>query len=445
MIRFNITNIKNIHNNRQQKLLQLIRLLKMIKYTRFNNNNKKSKSYDIRQNLLNYKKQILEMRSHYIDIFIENKKKEMESIREIMNININIEINTNENDVIEKIEKTEKLEKTETKQKKKFIKKTAESHTTNKLVQQITEKTVKEITGKLLDEDFLNDTINEIVEKVVQENGSSSLLDEKVIQKIVKHKIQQENEIKENYTYEAIVLQESKEKIKKQKTLSELENVTAKILVVIACHTNNNIRFNSIASIMKCLEEVDNIDIIIVNSANTHLSKFVQNAFKNKYFKYLEMNNDNYFGFTKWHYGVKSVDITKYKFTTFINDSILVHYSLKHFFDYTRLTDVDLYGYNNSTQIHHHYQTYLFSIKNSNLQQFIKMINDNKTLIKTYFDAVTHYELKLLDYYPNRDCFLKIAYLPSQKGNNIFFNNDFLYVKLRDSGLLPFTKLKRIS
>jgi hypothetical protein len=106
---------------------------------------------------------------------------------------------------------------------------------------------------------------------------------------------------------------------------------------------------------------------------------------------------------------------------------------------------VDLYGYNNSTQINHHYQTYLFSIRNSNLQHFIKMINDNKNLIKTYMDAVTYYELRLVDYYPNRDCFLKIAYFPSQKGNNIFFNNDFLYIKLRDSGLLPFTKLKRIS
>ena len=432
MLRLNVRNTTKI-NSRQQNLLYLVKLLKMVKLAKFNNYNKKSNSYNIEKIAVNYNKQMLEMRSHYIDIFIENKKKEIENVRELMNINIKVE-----NVDLEK--EKEKVKVKEIEKKKMFIKKPAESLKNKSLVKIVTEQTLKEITGELVEEDFLNSTVDQIVKKVIEENDNIKLVDENVIHKLVKNKIQEESQINENSSYK-----QDETKLIKKKTLNELENITAKILVVIACHTNSNMRFNAISSIMKYLEEVDNIDIIVVNSANTHLSKFVQNAFKNKIFKYLEINNDNYYVFSKWQYGVKSVDITKYKFTTFINDSILVHYSLKHFFDYTRLADVDLYGYNNSTQINHHYQTYLFSIKNSNLQQFIKMINNNKSSIKTYFDAVSQYELKLLDYYPNRDCFLKIAYLPSQKGNNIFFNNDFLYIKLRDSGLLPFTKLKRIS
>jgi hypothetical protein len=408
---------------RQQKLLQLIRLLKNIKLSRMININKNVFSkYNVWKNLKNRKSNLLTLRGHYIDVFIENKKKEIDGIRKIMNPINNSKLTDDKN----------MENKTPIKKKLSLDKQTFVKH--------ITEETVKGITNQVVDKDFLYDAVDEIVENVIEENGNN--LNELEIIKLVKEKIQQEDQspkIKNQYPTNLVVSWD----IKKPK-ISLVEN-SGKILVIIACHTNNNLRFNAITSIMKYLEEVENIDIVIVNSANTHLSKFVQNAFKSKYFKYLEINNDNYYGFSKWLYGIKNINTDKYKFVTFINDSVLVHANLKHFFDYTRLSDVDLYGYNNSTQICYHYQTYLFSIKTSNLQPFIKMINENKNLVKTYLDAVTHFELKLLDYYPNRDCFLKIAYLPSQKGNNIFFNNDFLYTKLRDSGLLPFTKLKRIS
>lgn len=245
---------------------------------------------------------------------------------------------------------------------------------------------------------------------------------------------------------------DQKERIEKEKSTEEqlknkiiLNSSQDRILVIISCHTENQMRFTAILLIMKYLAEIDNIDVVVVNTKNTPLSGMVKSIFKSKYLNYYEIDNDQYYGFSKWYFGLISTDYKQYKFVTFINDSILIHNSIKHFFDYTRFKDVDLYGFNDSSQIKPHYQSYIFSVKTSAIHNFIRMFHENKSKVHSYMDAVYYYELQLFNYFTNRDCFLKIANFPSQVGKNIFFNNDFLYVKLRDSGLFPFTKLKRIS
>jgi len=217
-----------------------------------------------------------------------------------------------------------------------------------------------------------------------------------------------------------------------------------RILVIIACHTSNIYRFNALKSILNYLDVVEDIDIVIVNSTNLAFSSIVKQFFKKKYTKYYEMPNDNFYGFSKWYYGLLQCNYMNYKFTTFINDSVMTHSNIKHFFDYTRVKNVEFFAYNDSTEISPHYQTYLFSIKNTSIQNFFKLFNDNKLFIKTYGDVIRYYEMKMFDYFPNHDCFLKIANFPSQIGKNIFFTNDFLYKPLLRSGILPFTKLKRM-
>lgn len=218
-----------------------------------------------------------------------------------------------------------------------------------------------------------------------------------------------------------------------------------RILVIISCHTNNRLRLKSIQLIMHFLKEVENIDIIIVNSKGLPISGFVKEHYKNDYFKYYEINNDQYYGFSKWYYGLIQNDFMKYKFITFMNDSILINQSIKHFFDYTRYKNVDLYGYNDSSQLTHHYQSYFFSVKNTAIVHFLRLFEDNKRFVRSYNDAVHYLELRMFQYFSNRDCFLKIGHFPFNHSKNIFIQNDFLYFKLRQYGLLPFTKLKRIS
>ena len=234
-------------------------------------------------------------------------------------------------------------------------------------------------------------------------------------------------------------------KIEIQRVKNESQLLEDKILVIIACHTVGKLRWNSINSIMTFLHNVNNIDIVIVNSTNLPLSDSLKNIYSKKYMKYIEIPNDNYYGFSKWYQGLEQIDLDEYKFVTFINDSILIHNDIRHFFDYTRYKNVDLLGYNDSNETCYHYQSYLFSIKREYIDKFKTMFNDYKNLIHNYNDVVKYYELKMMEYFLSKDCFLKLTNMACLNDKNIFFNNDNVYLKLRKNGLLPFTKLKRLT
>jgi hypothetical protein len=106
--------------------------------------------------------------------------------------------------------------------------------------------------------------------------------------------------------------------------------------------------------------------------------------------------------------------------------------------------NVELYGYNDSTQISPHYQSYLFGVKREAVHKFIEHYESHKNLLTDYLSVVSNIELKLTTIFKTKDCFLKIGNLYYHKDKNIFFNNDELYIQLMKSRLLPFIKLKRI-
>jgi hypothetical protein len=106
--------------------------------------------------------------------------------------------------------------------------------------------------------------------------------------------------------------------------------------------------------------------------------------------------------------------------------------------------NVELYGYNSSTQQCFHYQSYLFSLRSDVIQKFIDIFNSKKENIKNQEDVINIFELNLTKYFNNNDCFLKIGNEFYNKCKNIFFNNDIFYNKLKYYKLLPFTKIKRI-
>jgi hypothetical protein len=105
--------------------------------------------------------------------------------------------------------------------------------------------------------------------------------------------------------------------------------------------------------------------------------------------------------------------------------------------------DVELYGYNDSSEKCYHYQSYLFALKNTAIPSFLENIG-NLPKIKTHLDLVTNAELMLTKWFPNNKCFLNIANIPSNNERNIFFHNDDLYTILKNNNLLPFSKLKRL-
>ena len=159
--------------------------------------------------------------------------------------------------------------------------------------------------------------------------------------------------------------------------------------------------------------------------------------------KYYETENNNSLDFGKWHWLLSQSDYSIYDYVVLTNDSFVIHSSINHYLNLISKYDVELYGYNDSSEKCYHFQSYLFALKNTAIPLFLENIA-NLPEIKTHLDLVTNAELMLTKWFPNNKCFLNIANIPSNNERNIFFHNDDLYTILKNNNLLPFSKLKRL-
>ena len=210
-----------------------------------------------------------------------------------------------------------------------------------------------------------------------------------------------------------------------------------KYLTIIACHTNSDFKYNNLINTIKHLS-FDCNDLVIINSTNLKNSSNLVNLCSEKNIKYIEINNDFTYDFGKWIYVLKNMDISIYDFVFFINDSFVIHYPIYHFYNLTSRRNVELFGYNDSTQNGYHYQSYLFSLNKNVIQQFINKIQSQN-------DVINHFELQMTKFFNTKDCFLKIGNEFYHKNKNIFFTNDYFQYYLFNNRLLPFTKVKRVT
>ena len=216
-----------------------------------------------------------------------------------------------------------------------------------------------------------------------------------------------------------------------------------RILTIIACHANTEIKYNTIMKNIKYLTFMNN-DIIIINSINEAYSNKLKESLQNKVKQFIEVPNNSHLDIGKWCHVLDNFNYTPYDFVVFTNDSFVIMGSIRHFFNKMIKTNVDLYGYNDSTQVRYHYQSYLFGVKKMAIPALIKLYVNKRPLLTCYDAVVENIELKFVDTFKSRDCFLKIGQLYSNKGRNIFFNSDSLYQKLIHTQLLPLVKLKRV-
>lgn len=216
-----------------------------------------------------------------------------------------------------------------------------------------------------------------------------------------------------------------------------------KTLTIVACHTDSVLKIKTINNNLKHLKFTNN-DIIIINSKNTKYGYALKNICDNMSIQYIEILNDSALDSGKWTHVLKHNTINPYRFVVFTNDSFVIKNSIYHFYNLMITKNVDLYGYNDSTQITYHYQSYLFGIKKESIHKFITHYESVRHLLTSYLSVVNNIELKLTSIFQSKDCFLKLGNFYNQKDKNIFFNNDSFYIKLMQSQLLPFVKLKRL-
>jgi hypothetical protein len=221
------------------------------------------------------------------------------------------------------------------------------------------------------------------------------------------------------------------------------DNNNKKFLVVMACHVSTKIKLETIRKNLRYYA-FNCIDIALVVSSNQTFNNEVADiCSKYRNVKYYETENKNTLDFGKWHWLLSQVDYNIYDYVVLTNDSFIIHSSINHYLNLISKYDVDLYGYNDSSEKCYHYQSYLFALKNTAIPSFLENIG-NLPEIKTHLDLVTNAELMLTKWVPNNKCFLNIANIPSNNERNIFFHNDDLYTILKNNNLLPFSKLKRL-
>jgi hypothetical protein len=215
-----------------------------------------------------------------------------------------------------------------------------------------------------------------------------------------------------------------------------------KYLVIMACHCNTELKLNKIRTNLKFFA-FQHTHKIVINSSNlSYGNKLSEICGRHNNTKYCEIPNSNYYDFGKWIHVLKNeVNFNDYDYIILTNDSFIIHSSINHFLNLTSKYNVELYGYNDSTQIRYHYQSYLFSLRKDAVQTFINKVTDPNLQIQNKEDVINNFEIKMTDWFSTKKCFLKIA---NGDGGNIFFTNDTLYFPLKKSGLLPFTKIQRI-
>ncbi len=214
-----------------------------------------------------------------------------------------------------------------------------------------------------------------------------------------------------------------------------------KLLIIIATHITDHNKFDTLKNNIQYFLQHD---VIIVNSANLPLQNDVQQFCQLFNIQYFEVENDIYLDFGKWNNVLSQIIYDSYDYVVFTNDSIYLTSSIDHFFNLMVTRNVELYGYNDSSEINYHYQSYLFGVKKTSIEKFKIFFQENKKYIHTVHDLIENTELKLANTFVSKDCFLHIIDFKSCQTINIHFRNDNLYKKLLLNNILPIIKLKRI-
>lgn len=215
-----------------------------------------------------------------------------------------------------------------------------------------------------------------------------------------------------------------------------------KILVLVACNTSSIFKKECIKHTLSYFKN-ECTDIVVANSINLPYNLEMKAHFNANNIKYYEVENYLSLDFGKWVYLLNNTNYTLYDLVIFINDSIILTHNINPFINLSIKHNGELYGYNDSYECNYHYQSYLFSIKPMAIYKFINMVNEKLHMITYVSDVIFYYEIKLISWFNNPDCFLKIGdpTLPS----NIHYTNPTLFKFIYNRKFFPIFKIKNFN
>ena len=225
----------------------------------------------------------------------------------------------------------------------------------------------------------------------------------------------------------------------------KVHNEKAKVLTIIACHSNSEDKYLSVINNFNYLKFPNN-DIIIINSVNENYSEQLKNEMQDKCKNFIEIPNDVYMDFGKWNYVCENYDISSYDFVVFTNDSFFITDSMYPFYNTMLEKNKNFYALTSSSEINKHFQSYLFGVTKIAVDRFKNFFKIKKGLIdEKPRSLILNIELNLSNYFLVKECYLELDKFPTNFQKNIFFHNDLLYSKLLQAKILPVIKLRRLN
>lgn len=226
------------------------------------------------------------------------------------------------------------------------------------------------------------------------------------------------------------------------------DGINSKVfLTIIACHTTDTTKVKVAINSIKKLEFPGN-KIVIVSSENALYNEQMAETVSKMYpdIEIYSIPNDSKSDIGKWMYYIKNEYVPNYDHVIFTNDSIYYNEPVYHFYRYMVHTNVELYGYNDSSQEDdYHYQSFLYGVQKNAIQKLVDHYNKVEPLLTGYNELINNFEKKLTTIFERKDCFLPIAYIQGHRGKNVYFNNDSLYSTLKRAGVMSIVKTKRIN
>ena len=186
--------------------------------------------------------------------------------------------------------------------------------------------------------------------------------------------------------------------------------------------------------------------IIIIDSKNIFSIKLknelkMNDIIKNYYIINKEFDNNK---IDKILYVLERVNIYNLYKIFFIDDSYIYCNDLNEYFIYDNNHNLDFCAYLDSTEYKYHYELFLFSIKYSKINSFIKFLIYEKNKKLNILETYKNINYNILDIFENKIVFLKIAFI-LENNKNIFYDDINFYRILMNNNSLPIINIDNLN
>ncbi len=222
-----------------------------------------------------------------------------------------------------------------------------------------------------------------------------------------------------------------------------------KILIVIACHTNTDLKAQCLQSNIKYFKEISD-QIVIVNSTEVlDDGRLLERSINDNDIDFIYYDNSSFLCHGKWHKYLTENDYAGYDGIVLTNDSFLVINSLVPFITKFKTEEIDALSLIGNREKKYHHQDFLRVYKKDKIKtlleyyesRFASGLEKDKESFKSIYDYAIDTEINSTFLFKNVACLYD---LDLRFKENINFHDNLLELCIRDLAY-PILKIKKIT